>query len=131
MIAFDYVTYYIARNLVIGIISCLVVRLCDQMDNPLDTIAAQGAFRGFTIGVATIFGIPLGTILVLVNGPRYAFGISLIANFIAFAITLKSDVPDIMSLHYKKEKQESARVLQLTDLDMSDSSFMVCVHLLY
>ena len=103
----------------------LPCRLCDQMDNPVDTIAAQGAFRGFTIGVATIFGIPLGTMLVLVNGARYAFLLSLIANLLALLITFMSDVPDVTSIHYKKEKRESARILELVDVDVSESSNMV------
>jgi predicted MFS family arabinose efflux permease len=95
------------------------------MDNPVDTIAAQGAFRGFTIGVATIFGIPLGTILVLANGPRYAFLFSLLANIVALVITYQSDVPDIMSINHKKEKRESARILELVDVDISETSNMV------
>lgn len=102
-------------------IPCLRAWLCDQMDNPVDTIAAQGAFRGFAIGVATIFGIPLGTILVLVNAPRYAFGVSLAANILAVVITYRSHVPDITSIHHRKEKRESARILQLVDVDVSDS----------
>lgn len=100
-------------------------RLCDQIDSPVDTIAAQGAFRGFSIGVATIFGIPLGTMLVLVNVPRVAFGLSLAANIAAIAITLRSEVPDIMSIDHKKGQLESARILELTDLDVSESSHTV------
>jgi predicted MFS family arabinose efflux permease len=99
------------------------------MDSPVDTIAAQGAFRGFTIGVATVFGIPLGTMLVLVNGPRYAFGISLAANIAAIVITVKADVPDVMSINHKKSKRESARILQLMDLDVSEHSHVVCFYI--
>lgn len=95
------------------------------MDNPVDTIAAQGAFRGFTIGVATIFGIPLGTMLVLVNAPRIAFVLSLLANIVAIVLTYLSDVPDIMSMHHKKEKRESARILEMVDVDVSETTHMV------
>ena len=91
----------------------------------MDTIAAQGAFRGFTIGVATVFGIPLGTLLVLINAPRYAFLLSVLANIVAIIITLRSDVPDVMSIYHKKEKRESARILELMDMDTSENSHVV------
>lgn len=96
--------------------------LCDQMDTPVDTIAAQGAFRGFTIGLGTVLGIPIGTMLVLINAPRWAFVLSLLANVAAIYITFRSDVEDFMSAHHRKERQESARILELMDIDASETS---------
>lgn len=63
--------------------------------------------------------------LVLVNVPRFAFGLSLVANIAAIAITLRSEVPDVMSMDHKKGQLESARILELMDLDVSESSHTV------
>lgn len=64
-----------------------------------EVINALGAFRGFSIGISTMIGIPLGAALAASNNITIAFYSSLFANIIAFVIILLTQLDDTLGLH--------------------------------
>jgi hypothetical protein len=89
-----------------------VCDICAQ--DPVEMVNAQGAFRGFTIGPATIVGIPLGTMFALYSNPKYAFICSLIANIIAILVCCLTTLDDTRGIARRldtvREKQLSTNM---------------------
>jgi hypothetical protein len=84
--------------------------VCDIcVQDPVEMVKAQGAFRGYTIGPATFIGIPLGTAMALWANPKYAFIFSLVANIIALVVVLQTPLDDTIGIMREIQKREASR----------------------
>lgn len=85
--------------------------VCDIcVQDPVEMVKAQGAFRGYTIGPATFIGIPLGTAMALWANPKYAFIFSLVANILALLVVFWTSLDDTIGIMREYKKREASRL---------------------
>jgi predicted MFS family arabinose efflux permease len=87
-----------------------------------EVISALGAFRGFSIGLSTMVGIPLGAAIAAVADLRIAFALSLGANILGLGIVMLTSLEDIRSVAMKNLNVNRAKSSINPELDVEFQS---------
>jgi predicted MFS family arabinose efflux permease len=87
-----------------------------------EVISALGAFRGFSIGLSTMVGIPLGAAIAAVADLRIAFALSLGANILGLGIVMLTSLEDVRSVAMKNLNVNRAKSSIDPELDVEFQS---------